>query len=307
MTPKLSVIIPTYKRTDSLQRLLQALLDQKEAELEIVVVDQNPAGYLEGILPVTPVVRHLLLPAANASEARNRGFLIATGEVILFIDDDLIPEDDFCKQAFYIFQKYPEIGCFSPLVYNAEGQELALKQAKEKRINSFDTADIFPITDTISAALFFRREYFERTGGFDPMLFAFARTAEDQELFIRMQRKKLVVYFVSSIAVYHDEAIPGGCDLRTDDYWITREKCMKAWAYRFRIHHHPPGPLSLKSLFLLARSGFINKEVLFSGFGNIRRQVRLLWASIKSSGKFLDDKLSLYCDVERVNHLTVQN
>ena len=304
MTPGLSVIIPTYKRTDSLKRLLEALLVQKEAELEIIVVDQNPAGYLDGVLPEHPSVRHMLLPVANASVARNSGFLASTGPAILFIDDDLIPAEDFCIKALGVFQKYPEIGCFSPLVYNAEGQAIALDQAKAKSLDpAGSSSDIFPITDTISAALFFRREYYERTGGFDPMLFEFARTAEDQELFLRMRKKKLALHFVSFIEVYHDETIPGGCDLRTDNYWITREKCMKAWAYRHRIHHHPPGVLSANDLFQLARSGFLNREVLFSGFGNIRRQVRLLSASIKSSGKYLNERLSRYTAVENIDHL----
>jgi GT2 family glycosyltransferase len=308
MTPDISVIIPTYKRKDSLRRLLEALLMQKEVALEIIVVDQNPAGYLEGVLPVAPSVRHLLQPAANASDARNSGFLTSGAQVILFIDDDLVPTEDFCIKALGILRQHPGIGCFSPLVYNAEGQDLALKQAKVKFINPLDgSPGIFSIRDTISAALFFRRDYFEKTGGFDPMLFEFARTAEDQELFLRMLRKNLTLYFVPSIEIYHDENIPGGCDLRTADYWITREKCMKAWAYRHRIHHHPPGRLSANDLFRLARSGFLNREVLLSGFGNIRKQVKLLSASIRSSGKYLDARLSRYSDTETVNHLAQKN
>jgi GT2 family glycosyltransferase len=305
MTPDLSVIIPTFKRTDSLRRLLEALLIQKEVRLEIIVVDQNPPGYLEGVLPESPAIRHLVQPSPNASDARNSGFLVSTAETILFIDDDLVPEADFCGGAFDVLKKFPAIGCFSPLVYNTEGPEIALKQAKNKFIRSLDAASgIFTITDTISAALFFRRHYFENTGGFDPLLFEFARTAEDQELFIRMQKKALELYFVSFIKVYHDETIPGGCDLRTDSYWITREKCMKAWAFRHRIHHRPPGALSANDLLQLARSAFLNREVLSSGMGNIRRQVNLLRASIESSGRFLDARPGYYSVIEKVNHLT---
>jgi GT2 family glycosyltransferase len=304
MTPILSVVIPTFRRTDSLLRLLRALLAQRDIEAELIVVDQNPAGYLDGVLPSSPAIRHIVQPEANASTARNSGFLASRGQIVLFIDDDLIPEKDFCISALGVFRLHPEIGCFSPLVYNAEGKEMALQQAKTKYTGPFKGSDeIFGITDTISAALFFRRDYFEKTGGFDPALFQFARTAEDQELFLRMRKRRLTLYFVSSVEVYHDETIPGGCDLRTVDYWITREKCMKAWAYRYRIHHHPPGRLSAGDIFHLARSGFLNKEVLASGLGNIRKQARLLSASIKSSGEFLQGQLYRYSDVENVDHL----
>lgn len=304
MSPGLSIIIPTFKRKDSLLRLLQALLAQKEVVPEIIVVDQNPVGFLQEILPAAPAIRHLILPKPNASDARNSGFLASSGEIILFIDDDLIPEADFCIRALELFQSYPAVECFSPLVYNMEGPDIALQQAKTKSIGSLDeSSGIFAMTDTISAAIFFRREYYRRTGGFDPMLFEFAKTAEDQEFFLRMRKRKMTLYFVPAISVYHDEKVPGGCDLRTDDYWITREKCMKAWAYRYRIHHHPPGSLALGDVLQLARSGFLNREVLLSGRKDLSRQIKLLKSSVRASREYLHARLDRYSNVEEINHL----
>jgi GT2 family glycosyltransferase len=242
--------------------------------------------------------------APNASDARNKGFLASSGQFILFIDDDLVPDDGFCAKAMAVFRDYPLVDCFSPLVYSAEGKELALKHAKIKWIASLvQNPEIFSITDTISAALFFKREYFERTGGFDPMLFEFAKTAEDQELFLRMRKKNLPLYFVPFVEIYHDESIPGGCELRTEDYWISREKFMKAWAYRHRIHHQPPGSLSIKDSIRLARSGFLNKEVLSSGFREVRRQMKLLIGSVRASGTFLKPRLNKYLPVQEMDHL----
>jgi len=303
--PALSIVIPTYKRTDSLQSLLHALLAQKGIVPEIIVVDQNPPGYLQDILRETPSIRHIVLHAPNVSEARNRGFLASAGEIILFVDDDLLPEDDFCMKALDVFRKYPDIGCFSPLVYSAEGRPAALQHANARYVRQLDkTSGIFAITDTITAAVFFRREYFERSGGFDPLLFEFAKAAEDQELFLRMRLKEMVLYFVPFIEIYHDETRPGGCDMRTVDYWVTREKCMRSWAYRYRIHHHPPGAISIMDHFRLAHSGFLNREVLLSGMKNISRQVKMLSTAIRASGEFLHKRLDRYSTVEKVSHLT---
>ena len=44
---------------------------------------------------------------------------------------------------------------------------------------------------------FLRVNIFELTGGFDIHLFAFAKASEDVELFLRMQQRKLVLWFVS--------------------------------------------------------------------------------------------------------------
>jgi GT2 family glycosyltransferase len=303
MNKHLSIIIPTFRRKESLQRLLQRLMAQRDIGPEIIVVDQNPEGFLDGVLP-DGVVKHVRLPEPNASRARNKGFQVSSGEAILFIDDDLIPEDNFCARGLEVLEKFPAIGCFSPLVYNAEGKGLALSQAALKKIAPLpDDPSIFSMTDTISAAIFFRREYFARTGGFDPFLFEFARTAEDQEFFLRMKARHLHLYFVPSVEIYHDESIPGGCDLRTADYWISREKCMRSWAYRRRIHHHPPGRLSVGDLVQLSRSGFLNRKGIGSGIRGMVREAGLLFKSIRRSEDFLRDKLDLYPPVEQVNHL----
>jgi GT2 family glycosyltransferase len=304
MNSSLSIIIPTYKRKDSLIRLLNALLEQTDVVPEIIVVDQNAAEFLAGALPAATNIKRLLLEKPNASDARNQGFRQSTGEFILFIDDDLLPAADFCRKGMAIFATYPAIGCFSPLVYNDQGRELALQQAASKLIGRLDAnPEIFSITDTISAALFCRRPYFNQTGGFDPMLFDFAKTAEDQEFFLRMRKKTLELYFVPSVEVFHDETVPGGCDLRTTQYWITREKCMRSWAYRYRIHHALPGRLSLGDILRLSRSGFLNREGLGSGPVMIFRQIRLMVKAIRSSRQYLKNKLALYRPPEQMDHL----
>jgi len=304
MSQTLAIIIPTYRRKDSLTLLLNALLAQQGITPEIIVVDQNAPGFLDSSIPAAPNIKRVMLERPNVSDARNKGFQHSSGDILLFIDDDLVPENDFCAKGVGAFETYPSIGCFAPLVYNADGRELALQQARAKQVGTFPgNEEIFSMTDTISAALFFRRAYYRLTGGFDPMLFDFAKTAEDQEFFLRMRRKQLLLYFIPFIEVYHDETIPGGCDLRTVEYWITREKCMKAWAYRYRIHHAPPGKLSFGDMLRLSRSGFLNREGLSSGIGKLFRQIRLLKNAIHSSDSYLKERLARYLPVEKMDHL----
>lgn len=305
MKTTLSIIIPTFRRRDSLFILLDALRKQKNVIPEIIVVDQNPPGYFnpqeEAALAGVKRVRQ---EKPNASSARNYGYLSATSEFILFVDDDLEPEQDFCSKGLQVFRDHPEIESFSPLVYNALGKELAMKQAGYKRVGSLsDDKRIIAITDTISAAIFYRKSYFRQTGGFDPYIFEFAGTAEDQEFFLRMKKRNLPFYFVPFVEIYHNESNPGGCDLRTVDYWVVRNKCIRSWVYRRRIHHHSPGKLSLGDYIQLCRSTFLNKRALLSGFGNIFKQISLLKEAIRSSREYLQDKLEKYPSITRVDHI----
>jgi glycosyltransferase involved in cell wall biosynthesis len=291
----LSAIIPTFKRKESLGRLLEALLAQVGVSLEIMVIDQNPTGYLDELMKPFAGVKHIRLENPNVSTARNLGFEKSSGEIILFIDDDLLPEKDFCKKALAVFDQFPMMEAFSPLVYNQVGKELAKEQALGKMVEKLsEESGVFSITDTISATLFFRRNYFQQTGGFDPYLFDYAKTAEDQEFFLRMRGKKMPFYFVPSIDIFHDEAVPGGCELRTEDYWKTRDKCVRSWTFRHRIHHDPVGKLSMGDLWQLMRSSFLNKEVLLSGPKLILRNIVLLRRSIRSSAIFFQSKKQHY-------------
>src|SRR5262249_2970791 len=95
MNIELSIIIPTFRRKESLYRLLDRLVVQQDVRAEILVVDQNPAGYLEDLERFGRDVKQVMLAEPNASQARNVGFLASRGGIVLFVDDDLVPEPDF--------------------------------------------------------------------------------------------------------------------------------------------------------------------------------------------------------------------
>jgi glycosyltransferase involved in cell wall biosynthesis len=163
----LSVIIPTYKRKDSLFTLLECLLRQQNVNLQIIVVDQNPPGYFsESEENIFAQVNKIWQEDPNASKARNIGFLNSSAPYVLFIDDDLIPEDDFCSKGVNIFYQNRNIGCYFPNVYNELGPEVSLRDASTKAIGNI--GEVFEISDAISAAVFFERSYYEKSRGFNP-------------------------------------------------------------------------------------------------------------------------------------------
>ncbi|MCC6627345.1 MAG: glycosyltransferase [Chloroflexi bacterium] len=94
---RLSVVVPTYDRPDMLAMVLEGLAAQTwpRDRLEIIVIDDG------GALPAAPVVEAVAargLPVtserqANAgpAAARNRGIRRATGQVVVFLDDDCVP------------------------------------------------------------------------------------------------------------------------------------------------------------------------------------------------------------------------
>jgi GT2 family glycosyltransferase len=93
---KVSVVIATYRRASSLGRTLSTIADQQRPPDEIIVIDQSPP---EERLSVTVAVEKVVQAGLNAriiwsdvpssTHARNLGLKAATGDWVIFSDDDV--------------------------------------------------------------------------------------------------------------------------------------------------------------------------------------------------------------------------
>ena len=93
---RVSIVIPTYRREAVLVSTVGALLELREPADEIVVVDQTPSheGSTTSALEAgerSGDVRWLRLPRPSIPRAMNAGLMEARGEVVLFLDDDIVP------------------------------------------------------------------------------------------------------------------------------------------------------------------------------------------------------------------------
>ncbi len=304
MSVKLSIVVPTYLRNDSLPRLLDAFGKQTHTNFEVLVVDQNPdntvPNWVDEYSSVLPL-RRIHLTEPNASTARNHGFKACSGDVVLFVDDDLIPEPDFCARGLEVLQSHGEtVKCLCPVIV-VDGQDTGREHVIPD--TQLHDSSLHRLKNSITAAVFFDREFFAQTGGFDELLFQYARTAEDQELFLRMNTRGMTYWLDKSLRIDHDETAPGGCELRTDKYWNTRERCIKSWVLRHRIHGGQRGRLNACDLYVLSRSAFLNRGVLGSGVANISRNIKLLRAAISDSREKLAPHLDHYQSIDSINHL----
>src|SRR5439155_22803794 len=90
--PTATVVIPTRDRPHQLSRCLESLRRIDGPELEIVVVDSAPRRTHADDIAERWGARYELEPLPGASRARNRGARVCRSDVILFVDDDALPE-----------------------------------------------------------------------------------------------------------------------------------------------------------------------------------------------------------------------
>jgi len=109
--PTTSVIIPTYKRPDDLRACIQSVLQQTVTPTELLVIDD---GDLQSP-PLQPEceaagIRYIYYkkdaPGRNAS--RNIGIDLSSGEIVFFLDDDVILYPDFVEEMLKPYADDPE-------------------------------------------------------------------------------------------------------------------------------------------------------------------------------------------------------
>lgn len=105
--PLVSVIIPTYKRSDSLDQAIQSVLTQSYPNVEVIVVDDNNPDSEWRIVTEKRLENYKSNPRVhyikhkcnkNGSAARNTGWRFSKAEFFCFLDDD----DYFYKDKILI-------------------------------------------------------------------------------------------------------------------------------------------------------------------------------------------------------------
>lgn len=106
---RISVIIPTYNRIDSLRRTFSYLEKSKLKPLEVLIIDQSNADFSKLIQTLcgeedelNVVYIHLEKPSSTA--ARNVGIKMSKGDVLVFMDDDVDVDAETLSNVVDLFK-----------------------------------------------------------------------------------------------------------------------------------------------------------------------------------------------------------
>lgn len=173
---RFSVVIPTYQRRDLVLASVAALARQEcsEAFEAIVVVDGSRDGSAEALtaLDVPFPFRVLTQPNRGAAAARNAGAAAATGDILLFLDDDmeahprLLAEHDRSHRdgvevVFGHLPLHPQ----APANFLSDG----IRQWTDGRLERLAAPGAeLTLHDLMTGQMSLPRALFNRLGGFDP-------------------------------------------------------------------------------------------------------------------------------------------
>jgi glycosyltransferase involved in cell wall biosynthesis len=193
--PLVSVIIPTYKRPDKLDRAIDSVLSQTYQNVEAIVVDDNNPDTEGRKLTEAKMAPYSGNPRVkyvkhehnkNGSAARNTGARASDAKYIAFLDDD----DEFYPEKIAAqVQRLEELPdeyavCYTDVVIEKENGKISVSTERREGDLYFD-ALTRELVLMAGSNLLIRKDAFDSIGGFDE---SFIRS-QDKELVTRLLKK----------------------------------------------------------------------------------------------------------------------
>ena len=206
-SPKVSLVMCTLGRTDKLLRLITSLVDQTCTAFELIIVDQNPEGYLDRI--VERARESLSVQYARSepglSRARNVGLQLCRGKIVAFPDDDCWYPADLIRHMLDIFEQHPELEIVTGRTTDALGRD---SNGKFIKASGQVTRSNVWFCGT-SNSVFARLSLAMRLKGFNEALGVGAGTpfgsGEETDFLLRALSCSARIFYFHDLAVHHDQ------------------------------------------------------------------------------------------------------
>jgi GT2 family glycosyltransferase len=227
----ISIIIPTMNRGKIFTNTLLAACEAtKNINSEIIVINDSKTEKLNlDTFPSEVILLNNI--KQGVASARNLGASIAKSDNILFLDDDIIINEENILTSLSVLNEHPSAAIILNWIYPPELTSIISKKQfgrfliyfgfsslKGWRRNlHFDDEELFEVEHIASFFLLMKKETFNKTNGYDEN-FPFAG-AEDHDFAKRLKSLKINGYCYPKSFVLHNES--DRVDLKP---WLERKK-----------------------------------------------------------------------------------
>ncbi len=271
MPPKISVVIPTYRRPELLKKCLTALAAQTfpKKDFEVIVVSDGPDEETEAAVRkvLSGNFRYLALPQKGGpAAARNMGWRAAQGTLIAFTDDDTVPDRSWLSGYATHYNNEAHIAYTGKIVVPRPARPTDY----ERNTAGLETADF------VTANCAVTRAALEAVGGFDERFSAAWR--EDSDLEFRLLEAGVPIFRLEDALVVHPvRQAPWGVSLKEQKKGVYNALLYKKFPERYRQKIQPRPALDYYGL-LLAAGGIAYG--LISGKKGLAMGSGAVWAAL---------------------------
>jgi len=187
----ISIIIPTFNRSEYLKRALDSVYKQTVFDYEVIVIDDGSTDETAEMIRINyPDVNYVYQKNAGVSSARNKGLEQAKGDWLAFLDSD----DEWMPEKLYkqldLLKAHPEQKvCHTEEVWIRNGVRVN-QMKKHQKTGGWIFPQCLPLCAMSPSSIVIHRSIFEDVGVFDTQLPA----CEDYDLWLRITAKYPVLY-----------------------------------------------------------------------------------------------------------------
>jgi GT2 family glycosyltransferase len=204
---EVSIIIPTLNREEILLETLRGI-SKLPGDFEVLVVDQSDTAISNEILrEIDQRIRLVRVEEKGLPNARNIGAEEADGEVLIYLDDDVVIQNpDFVDAHVRNFQD-PLVGAVAGRV-EQPGEKIAKKLIGGIRTpllivgGSFNYEEKQRVTGMIGCNFSIRKELVRSLGGFDKG-FVGSANLEESDMAMRVTRAGYKIMFEPEAFLHH--------------------------------------------------------------------------------------------------------
>lgn len=198
--PKISVIIPTYNRSDLLREAIASVLIQSCQDFEVVVVDDGSTDDTRAVVRSfnSPKISYFFQENCGRSAARNTGIRLAGGEYIAFLDsDDIFMPNKLELQAGFLDEN-DSYGMVYSYAKNVDEDGQYLTHHYDGDLSGVIYPDMLFIKNNFitTPTVMVRSKILSEVGGFDVRM----HMCEDLDLWRRIARKYKVMQLTEFLA-----------------------------------------------------------------------------------------------------------
>lgn len=268
--PRVSVVIPTYNRSDFLCEAVDSVLAQTFRDFEILIVDDGSTDGTRGVVDEKygkdSRVHYIYRENSGGPAApRNTGIAKARGDFIALLDhDDLwLPKKlDFQIQAL---DEHPEASlCFSDALVRGKDSETSyfkmMKFEGPPTLKRMLESDYIP-----SASAVVKKTCFERLGGFDETI----KAADDWDMWIRVLAQYEAVFVDKPLYVHRLHE-----DQMSHNKVLTRRSALQVYQKHKALYlREGIGPERMQERLVAAQAAWAVERI---GRGEIQEALREL-------------------------------
>jgi glycosyltransferase involved in cell wall biosynthesis len=197
----ISVIIPVYNGEEHLAACIQSVLASGTERLEVIVVDDGSSDESAAVARRFPVKVLVLAGNRGSGAARNTGARSATGDVLFFLDSDVVISGGFVERGVKELEAHVDVGAvFASYQWDSIPGNLCSRYKNLVHHYTHQTASREAIT-FCGGFGFVRTGLFAAMGGFDESL----RWLEDIDFGYRMHRAGQRILLCKDLQAAHSK------------------------------------------------------------------------------------------------------